>query len=194
MTVRYYVLPITRTVENQRGPKYFQWRFGAGINCPWSMKDYGLMDQCVVCADISDADHTALAANADVLSIPVNIDNTLNIVARNTARDYLESINVPAGRINTNDTYRSVLRSVLGIFLFLQRVTAIRGEAIDWVSVSLSMEWQNIPTAWRNAMMQAATEMGYSTNGVTSTTTLRTILKYMADQWTNPILFGIATL
>ena len=158
------------------------------------MSDYGLMDQAVVCADILAADHTTLAANADVLAIPVNIDTTLNTSARNTARTYLESVNIPAGWVNTGDTYRSVLRSVLGIFFYLQRVTALRGVALDWVEVPLSLQWQQIPASWQSAMTQAATEMGYATSGVTSTTTLRTILKYMADQWTAPIFFGIATL
>jgi len=198
MTIRFYILPIERNAaQTARGPKYFTWRFDPdppGIDCPWSMKDYGLMDQAVLCADIAAADHTALAANADVLAIPVNIDTTLNTSARNTARTYLESVNIPAGWVNTGDTYRSVLRSVLGIFFYLQRVTALRGVALDWVEVPLSLQWQQIPASWQSAMTQAATEMGYATSGVTNTTTLRTILKYMADQWTKPIEFGIATL
>jgi hypothetical protein len=196
MAIRYYVLPIEHN-NNARGPKYFTWRYDPdppGINCPWSMKDYGLMDQAVLCADIQPADATTMAGYADVLSIPANLDTNLTAGAVNTAKNYLESVNIPAGWISTADTYRSVLRSLLGIFFFLQRVTAIAGQAIDWVSVPLNTQWRNIPATWRDAMTQAATEMQFDTSGTTNNTTLRAILKNMADQWTTPILFGLDTL
>ena len=54
MTVRFYILPIKR-VGTTRGPKYFSWRYDPdppGITCPWSMKDYGAIDECVIAADI----------------------------------------------------------------------------------------------------------------------------------------------
>lgn len=152
------------------------------------------MYQGILCADILDADHTILIGHADVLSIPINLDAKLTAGAVTTARDYLESINIPAGWVSTADTYRGVLRSVLGIFFFIQRVTALTGQPINWGSLSLNIQWQNIPSVWQNAMLQAAGEMGYSVNGLTSTTALRVILKSMADQWVSPIEFGIDTL
>lgn len=193
MTIRFYILPII-VFNGMRGPKYFQ--FGPkggdkspGINCWWSMKDYGLIDQCVICADISDADHTAVADNPDVMAIPVNLDNNLTAGAVTTATNYLESVNIPADWVSVLDTYRSVLRSVVGLFMFMQRVTAIRGVPIDWVSINLQTRWRDIPTNWQNAMIQAATELGFSTDGVTNTVRLRAILKAMADRWTEPIKF-----
>jgi hypothetical protein len=87
-----------------------------------------------------------------------------------------------------------VLRSVCGIFLFLQRVTAITKQPINWTAVSLNTQWQNIPAAWQAAMLQAAGEMGFSTAGLQATTPLRNILKNMADQWVKPISFGNVTL
>jgi hypothetical protein len=200
MTIRYYILPIVRDATlTRRGPKYFRWGIGTNtigtIVCPWSMKDYGDIDQCIVCADILAADHTTLSANADVLSIPVNIDTTLNTGARNTARTFLETYNIPAGWVNTGMTYRAVLRVVTGFFLYMQRVTALLGHGITLPAGWADLTMANVPVDIRTAMADAATSFGYDYSTVTGTTTVRTVLKAMGDAWgTQPIYFGIATL
>lgn len=199
MTVRFYVMPITLHTTSIRYAKYFAFILDPTppyINCPSAMKDYGLIDYCLVAADIADADHTALIANSDVLAIPINLDSTLTVGARNTARTFLENFNIPATNwLNTGMTYRAVLRTVTGMFLFVQRMTAILGHGIDFASVPLSIQWQNIPADYRSAMQQAANELGYNYSGVTATTTLRQILKLMADALgSQPVLFGFVTL
>lgn len=195
MTVRYYVLPIEQ-IGNARGPKYFSWKMNPnGIKCPWSMKDYGSINQAVICADIAAADHTSLAANADVLSVPVNVDQTLNTNAVTTAVTFLENYNIPAGWITTGLTNRTVLRTVTAFFLFFQRVTAILGRNIDLPANWLNYQIQNISAEIRNAMAQAADELDFDYSAVTGTTTMRQILKGMADAWgSTSILFGLATL
>lgn len=195
MTIRYYVLPIQQ-IGNARGPKYFKWRDNpTGIVCPWSMKDYGSINQAVVCADIAAQDHTSLAANADVLSVPVNIDQTLNTNAVTAAVTFLEAYNIPAGWVTTGLTYRTVLRTVTAFFLFMQRVTVILGRAIELPPNWLNLQEQNIPADIRNALAQTASEFEFDYSAVTGTTTMRQILKHMADAWgSTSILFGLATL
>jgi hypothetical protein len=175
---------------------YFKWRYNPiGIDCPWSMKDYGMINYAVLAADIADADHTALVAHTDVLAIPINLDSTMTAGAVNTAKAFLENWNIPAGWINTGVTYRSVLRTITSMFLFMQRVTAILGHTVDVGTISLSTQVRNIPVDIRNALAQAASEMGYNYSAVTGTTTLRTVLKAMADAWgSQPIYFGFVTL
>lgn len=196
--IRFYIVPIERS-GSQRGPQYFKWPRDPdpanSIDVPWSMKDYGLVDVGVVAADVTTAQHNQIVAHTDVLAIPTNLDNTLNAAAVTTARNFLEALNVPAGWVGQGDTYRAVLRSVTAIFLYMQRVTAITGTTVDWVNVPLSTQVRNIPTVWRDAMTQAATELGYDYSGVTGTTTLRQVLKSMADAWGDaPIYFGLTTL
>jgi hypothetical protein len=193
MTIRYYILPIERLPF--RKPKYFSWRGSPGISCPWSMKDYGDIDQAIICADILAADHTALIANADVLSIPVNVDSALTVSARNTARTFLETYNIPAGWINTGMTYRAVLRTITAFFLYMQRVTGLLGHGITlpvgWADLTMTQ----VPADIRDAMTQAAASFGYDYSWVTGTTTVRQVLKGMADAWgVQPILFGLAAL
>ena len=199
MTIRFYILPID-VYNGVRGPKYFGgWPARAvqhaGFACPWSMKDFGSINEAVLCADIAAADHTTLEANADVLSIPTNIDSTLNTTARNAARTFCVTYNLPGTWINTGMTYRTVLRTVCGFFFFFQRVTGILGHDINLTTGWLDLQVQNIPADIRQAMADAATQKGYDYSMVTGTTTMRVILKAMADAWgTQPIYFGLASL
>lgn len=195
MTIRFYVLPISR-IGSSRGPKYFKWRHNpTGIDCRWNIIDYGLIDQCIVCADVTPTQHTALAANADVLAIPANLNSKLTATAVNTAETYLEGIGMPAQWVSTTYTYREVLRIVAGCFLYMQRVTAILGRGITLTGGVLGLQMQNIAADIRLAMQQAADEQGFDYSAVTATTTVRQVLKAMADAWGDrPIHMGIATL
>ena len=197
MAIRFYILPI-EVVENRRGPKYFKWRFDPdppGIDCPWSMKDYGSIDQAVLVADIAAADHAALVLNADVMALPLNLDSNMNAGAVNTAKTFLEAAGVPAGWVNAGVTYRSVLRTVTALFLFMQRVTAILGRPVTVTQAGLNTQVGNLPADVRDALAQAADEQGFDRTGITGTTTVRQVLKMMADAWgSTPILFGFVTL
>jgi hypothetical protein len=204
MTVRYYIVPadVTTVITSSgsfpaRGPKYFGWKFDPdppGIVCPYGTIDYGNVDYYLVCADIQNADHNNLILNSDVLSIPVNIDQNLTSGAVTTARDFLETINIPGNWITTTDTYRGVLRSLCGIFQIMQRVTAITNIKIDWLTVTLNTQWQDLGPVWRDAITQAVNEKGFDSSGVTNTTTLRQILKYLGDQFYGSINMGPGTL
>lgn len=195
MTIRYYVMPVLRVGSN-RGPKYLEWRANPdGIDCRWNIIDYGLIDQCIAVADVTPAQHTALAANDDVLAIPVNINSTLTATAVNTAENYLEGIGMPAQWVSTAYTYRQVLRIVAGCFLYMQRVTAILERPITLTGGVLGLQMQNIAADIRAAMQQAADEQGFDYSSVTATTTVRQLLKAMADAWGDkPIHMGMTTL
>jgi hypothetical protein len=159
------------------------------------MLDYGLLDQALLVSDISATNHTALSANADVLSVPVDINTTLNATAVTITRDYLESIGMPAHWVTTADTYRGVLRTIAGCFLFLQRAMAILGRSVPLTSGALDLQMQDLAADVRVALQVAATEQGFSTTGITPTATVRTVLKLMADAWgERPILMGFTTL
>ena len=205
MAIRYFIVPIERHTDAgggvKRGPQHFAWKFDQDpanslpSSVQWSMIDYGLVDVGVVAANVTAAQVTTMTAFSDVLVIPANINNNLNAAAVSAAQTFLENINVPAGWVSTSLTYRQVLRTITGMFLYMQRVTAIAGLALDWQSVSLGTQVQNIPLAWRNAMQQAADELHYDYTGITGTSTLRQVLKSMADDWgAAPIYFGITTL
>jgi hypothetical protein len=77
----------------------------------------------------------------------------------------------------------------------MQRVTGILGHGITLPVGWAGLTMEQVPTNIRDAMGQAAASFGYDYSWVTASTTVRQVLKAMADAWgTQPILFGLATL
>ncbi len=102
MTIRFYLLPVDRQVINgtaYRGPQYFAWRFNpTGLTDPWSWYDYGSMDWGVLCSDISDADHTALVANAAKIFNVSIIPTTIPIsISTSWSRPMVKSARIATG-------------------------------------------------------------------------------------------------
>jgi hypothetical protein len=200
MTIRFYVLPI-ETVDGgtKRGPKYFAWRFDPdppGLTDQWSMLDYGLISECVLAANISDVNHAALVLNADVYSFPINLDANMPQGEQAALTTFLEGVRVPAQWLSGQQTYRSVLRTISGVFLYIQRVSAIMGvDPTTIPGVTFNTQYNKLPAALHDALAQAAADLGYSFSGVSANTTLRNLFKAMADQWgTRQILMGFVTL
>lgn len=198
MTIRFYVLPIERDGTGiLRWPKYFASRFngGVGITADRNLIDYGLIDEGVLVANLGDADQAFLAAQPDVFAFPVDLDATMSQSEQITLTNLLETAQVPAQWLSGQQTYRSVLRTLTGMFLYMQRVSAILGVDPTTLGVALNTQWRNLPPALQTALQQAAVDLGYDFGGVNNNTTLRNVLKAMADQWgTRPIYLGMATL
>jgi len=197
--IMFYLLPIERNAAgNMRGPKYFAWLGDPdppGIACPYSMKDYGSIDMGVLAADILQADHDALVLNADVYAFPENIDPAMTTAQRSTLNTYLEAHGIPGDWLAPGNTFRSVLRVVTGMFLYLQRVLAIIGYPQDpYAGLTLNTQYRNIPNPLHDAMSQAASELGYAWN-VGNNDQIRKIFKLMSDQFgAASIYFGFVTL
>ena len=186
MAWRLYVIPI-ESAGTARGPKYFTWMVDPdppGLSVPWAMMDYGCEPTGIVAADVTTAQHNVLAGHADVLALPVNLNTSPNAAAVTTAQTYLESINVPAGWVTTALTWRQIVRTVAGLFQFAQRYSGISSGG-RWFGggVALSMQWGQLPADVQTNLLATATSFGYSTMGLSGTTTIRTILKVLADAW-----------
>jgi hypothetical protein len=195
MSVRFFVTSVER-VNSYRGPMHFFWRFNqTGINCPYGWQFYGLVDWSIVAADVTPEQLGILQGFSDVLVIPANIDATLTASAVTVARDYLETAHIPTAWVTTADTYRGVLRSVCGIFAYMGRVTTILHAPFPFETVSLNTTFGELPGEIRTAMTAAADRFLLDYSKVRNTTTLRTILKNMADQFTNTVYdFKVTTL
>ena len=198
MTIRFYILPLDEQGDS-RGPKYLKWRDNpTGIDCPWSMKDYGRLGAGIVAADVSDAQHTELSGNADVLSAPVNIDNTIpNTGVRNQVRAQIDTLNIPSQWINVGDSYLDILRTITHLFMFAQRFDGLYGQPIvqPGNGITLGMLISDMPVQFRQALNQTAQSMGYDTSVIIGTDTYRQGLKKLADQWGNaPVVFDFTEL
>lgn len=195
--IRWYILPMERTADNHRGPMYFKWRFNLnGIDCHWSLTDYGSIDMCTIVADISQTDHDALILQADVYAFPENIDVNMTQAQRSELNTFLEAHAIPGDWLSPNTTFRENLRTIVGMMRYMMRVLAIIGYPVDpYAGLSLNTQYQNVPNPLHDAMQQAALERGYAWN-VSPNDQIRKIFKYMSDQWAStPTYYGVlATL
>lgn len=199
--IRFYILPIDRQVINgqvYRGPMYFNWRWNeTGINCRWSMKDYGSYDTCVLAADILQADHDALILHADVYDFPemATLDDAMTQSDRGELLDFLELYDIPGDWIYAGITFREALRTITSMMLYMQRVAAIMGYPGDpFGTVTQNTQYQNVPNPLHDAMRQGALDLGYSWD-VSNVDQLRKIFKQMGDQWgSKGIFFGFIVL
>lgn len=191
--VRFYIMPIEVVNETKRGPAYLKWRFNPdGVDAPWSMKDFGFQDTCIVAADVTAAQHQTLVANSDVVAAPANIDNIIDTVAkRDNVRDKLEDLNVPAGWVQTGMSYREVLRPVTHLFMFAQRYHALTGRKMVEPGYNLNTRISDLPLEVRQGLQQAADDLGYDTSGIAGSWLYRRGLKHLGDQWgESPVIFG----
>lgn len=205
--VRFYLTRIEENPAfNARGPKYFDWRFDpdkdnpdadpVGIVCRWSLMDYGLMDACIVVADVTPEQHDELVTHADVLALPENIDNPIpNAGARNKVRDALELLHIPGAWVQVGITYREVLRTVLQVFQLGQRYAGITRQRLIDIGFTLDNTVGDLPVGVRQNLAATAESFGWDISAITLSWTIRDALKHLADQWGDlPIHFGLVTL
>ncbi len=192
--IRFYVLPIQVIDGNSRGPKYFLWRLspdGIGIDAPWSMKDYGLIPAALVAADVTQAQHEQLIAEADVAASPVDIDQNISDIALPKVAAVMEALRIPAGWIDDTYTYRQILRMIGGLFMFAQRYHGMHNEQLIDNVGQLDLTWSQIPTAREQKIIATADDRGYDYSAVQPSWKVRRILKHLGDQWgMQPIYFG----
>lgn len=188
-----YLVPLigTGTKDDMRRPKYV-----ADANATYVAMPYGFQPACFVAADLSNADDTALSAQSDVARIPDTLDANPSAGGVTAAQTALEALFIPAGWINTGLTWRQITRTVAGLFQYTQRLHGIGGNVrlVDGTT-PLSTQFNQLPLAVRQSMIAAAESFGYDTSSLSGTSTLRTILKTLADQWgAAPIQIGGITL
>lgn len=197
--IRFYLLPIERNAEGDaRGPKYFTWGDDPnppGIDCKWSMKDYGSLDMAILAADITQANHDTLILNSDVYAFPTNLDANMVLADRQAFNTYAEARGIPADWLTQNTTFRECAKITTAMMLYNQRVCAILGYPADpYAGLTLNTQYRNIANPLHDALPQAANGLGYAWN-VANNDQVRKILKLMADQWgTAVIYFGFTEL
>jgi hypothetical protein len=191
---RFYILPL-EVNGAYRGPKYFDgWRGDpspGGLVCHWSLFDYGLINACLIWADVTTEQHNALIAHNDVAAAPANIDQNISEGAIPQVQAVMEALRIPADWVTTEYTYRQILRMIAQLFMFAGRHHALHGEALIDSPDQLNLRWNQIPLARRQRIIETADSLGYDYAEVQPTWQIRRILKHMADQWGDiPIYMG----
>ncbi len=189
---RLYVVPVVAGVKASRVPKYSADL--CAVSCV-SM-DFGFEPVMLVAGEMDAARDAAVTANADVAALPVNLDVNLTAAQVTAMQTKLEAVNIPAGWVSTALTWRQVIRTVVGMFQFAQRYNSVAGNVrLFGGTVMLDTQFSALPLSLRQDLQTTAQSLGYDTSSLTATSTVRQILKAMADQWgARPIVIGGVTL
>ena len=191
MSVELYLIPITHLSLGGGGsynvPKYLPHRFNPaepgleGVR--WAWVTYLLEDIGFIIADVTTAQDSQLSGYSDVLVIPPLDNQITKVPQRKRVRAALEDVMIPGLWIDVGMTYREIVRTVLNLFSFHGRFVAlIQGRVFDG-SLDLDMTVGDIPQAKRDKLQEAADGFGLDYSGVTGATTIRQLLKGMADQF-----------
>lgn len=158
----------------------------------WAAMDYGFEGLFFVKADLTAAQRTALSAQTDTLVVPANVDNTVSALALSRIQTTLEAANLPAEWVDTSLTYRQVLRRIRRVITFMQRWQGLFGDRLFVNGITLDTRWNQLPAAQQQRLRDVAASLQLDTTGITNTSTLRQILRTVADQLPDVTLGGVA--
>lgn len=176
-------------------PKYTEpGALGAGLDLTgWTAMDYGFENLFLVRVDLTAAQRTALSAQTDVLVVPANIDSTVSAAALNRIQTTLEAANLPAEWVTTALTYRQVLRRARRVIMFMQRWQGLFGDRVFVNGITLDTRWNQLPANIQQRLRDVAASLTLDTSSITNNSTMRQILRVVADQLPD-VDFGGVTL
>lgn len=195
---RYYIVPeigggapLNSTTPDALRPKYF----GDMSGIAWASMPFGLEGVRIVGCALSDFDHAFVASKPDAVILPSDLTGVLDAAAASALQTQLETKNIPAQWVAAGMTYGQVLRKVVHIFQFMQRLNGHAGMSRLLANgVTLDSPFNGIPGAAKNKLKTAAQSFGWDTSGFTPGSTMRQILKAAADQWVGPVFCGDAEI
>ena len=182
MAVRFYIMPtvIAAGIDPARPPTQHP-KYWVDVH-PFAARYYGSDDVCIVRAkNISTVDHDIVSAYPDVLSIPLNINNNLTAGAVTVAQNFLESLYIPADWVNTNRTYKQVLKIIAALFAFNEQWSKLTlGSSPFKENLDLTTQYNQLTTNVQNRIKQIFDDNAIDRSALTATSTLREGLKLFA--------------
>lgn len=146
-------------------------------------------DECIAMFNATQLYLDSVAAQTDTLRVATgaNIDSTLTLAQANAAKTFLENRNIPGEFANQGDTRRQVIRGVVGMFLFCQRMegkfgVGFKKRAID-AGITFSTQFVDFPQAVKDEFLAVRDDHGWDNMGLTNASTLRQILIRVAQQF-----------
>lgn len=180
VAIRFYIVP--KVGDGLSLPTAFRPKYVPELGVSYSAMDYGKEDTMLVGADVTSAQHQSLNANLDVTAIPQNLDSNVSSAALVTIQNKLEAIKVPGSWVTTSTTYRQVVGNIGRIFLLMQRFDGLHARTFFQSGITLDTRVNQLTTEQRNALQDAAISLGLDIQFITSTTTVRTMLRTWVQQ------------
>lgn len=181
-------MPIVADARGILRPKYASTFTAAGFSVG-AIDFFGAT--CVVYSPCDTTTDNAVTAQTDVRRVPDNLDSSPTAGAVTVMQNFLEGQNVPAGWITTSLTWRTILRTVLSMCLFIQRYRGVGGPAVFVGGVTLASTFASLPVGVRQSLLKAGQDQKFDTSALSGASTLRQLLKAMGDQWgARPIMIN----
>ncbi len=195
MAISFYIMPSVGagTRQDPRRGKYWDLLQTHIATSSTAEMDLGLQNTFLVAVDsVNASDDTTIKADSTVIAVPT-LTNTIGAGALATVKSSLESLLLPSDWVTAGMTYATVLKFVAIFCQFLQRYNGLGGTTqIFGGGVTLDSTFGSLPAAVQTRLQQTAASFGFNTAGVTGATTMRALMKGMADQWNTPLyLLGV---
>src|SRR3989344_5337958 len=186
--IKLYLLPIVHlTNPNYNVPKYLPHRLNPalpgleGLRFAWTT--YLLEDVGILITDVTNEQHSLLFAQPDVLPIDNLDDEIPDDITPDVTRDFLESFNIPADWLQSGMTYRRMLRKILGIFYYHNRLVCLKQGRLFSSEFNLKTRVNQIPANWREHVLTAAEDLQMSTNHINPSAKIRDLLNNAGEQF-----------
>jgi hypothetical protein len=181
MPLRLYLMPIIGAGVKGDPRRAAHWDTFTSNGIDVEMKDMGNEPVCMVGANVPDSVHAVLIAFSDVVALPLNLDSQIG-AQLTQVQNALEALNIPSGWVASGNTYRQVIRIVFAIFFFMQKLQGITPTRLMDTGITLNTRFNQLPQSMRTFLINTATALNFNTSSLSGTSTIRTILKAMADQ------------
>jgi hypothetical protein len=176
-----YLMPMAANARGFIAPKYQSTFTAAGF--PLSTIRFGSHPHALVFSPCDAATDAAVAVNADVHRLPANLDSAPSAAQITAVQTFLEAHNIPAHWLISGMTWRTIVRDVVSVFLFMQRYHGLGGSPVFSAGTTLDSTFGSLPAGVRQGLQQAAADQSFDTSGLTAASTLREILRAMGQQW-----------
>ncbi len=184
MATNYYVMPLAGTGTRSDS---FRCKYATNL-APFrwdSMRMGQELTFLVIVRDISGALDTTISGDSTCIAIPT-LTNTIG-GALATVQSKLETLNIPSGWVTSGMTYATVVHYSAAFFQVHQRLQGLGGARLLTGGVTLDTTFSQLAAGVQTKLLNVATSFNFDTSSLSGASTIRAILKALADQWTRPI-------
>ena len=127
------------------------------------------------------------------MSTESNLDEILTAPQATTIKAVLESLFIPQELANAGDTRREVIRGIIGVFMFSQRMEGLFG--VGWKTkaqtrgVNLNSPWSDFPQVLKDEFIAVQNNFGWALDTLTNASTMREILVVISNEFAATEMF-----
>jgi hypothetical protein len=193
MALNVYLMPaVAGPKPGQIYGKYWPDLAAAGVAA--AQMPYGAEPTFLVAAqDVPAGLHQTVAGDAACTAVPDLAQTVGGQLA--AVQNQLEALNIPTQWATAGMSYGSVVRVVAIVFQLAQRLQGLGRNRLFGGAVTLDTRFNQLPQSVRTDLQDMAASFNFDTGSLSGTSTVRAILKALADQWPNlSVPFGPLTL